>query len=115
MVMLFGPDTSVFVIVLYAATLFFLTGPYAALLFYMGESFPAHVRGIGPNVAHVMGPVGAIVGSAMLTVFLSADVSMNVAAFAAGSVPMLLSGVAMLFTRKVEQPEEPLVHDEVTA
>ncbi len=115
MLMLFGPDSSGFVIATYAATLFFLTGPYAALLFYMGESFPAHVRGIGPNVAHVMGPVGAILGSAMLAAFLKADVSMTVAAFCAGSVPLLLSGVAMLFTRRVEQPEEPLVHEEVPA
>ena len=114
-VMLYGPDSSAFVITTYAALLFFLTGPYAALLFYMGESFPAHVRGIGPNVAHVMGPVGAIVGSAMLTAFLKADVSMTTAAFAAGSVPMLLSGVAMFWTRRVEQPEEPLVHEDVSA
>ncbi len=115
MVMLFGPDSSGFVIAMYAATLFFLTGPYSALLFYMGESFPAHVRGIGPNVAHVMGPVGAIVGSATLAAFLEAGLSVTAAAFAAGSVPMLLSGLAMLLTRKVEQPEEPLVHDGVTA
>lgn len=111
MVMLFGPDSSFFVIVMYAITLFFLTGPYAALLFYMGESFPAHVRGVGPNVAHVMGPVGAIAGSAMLTAFLKANISMTIAAFAAGSIPMLLSGVAMLFTRRVEQPEEQLASE----
>ncbi|MFF5029878.1 MFS transporter [Streptomyces collinus] len=102
-VMLLGPATSTFVIPLYALSLFFLTGPYAALLFYMGESFPAQVRGLGPNVAHTMGPVGAIVGSALLSVLLGAGVSMVVAALVAGSVFMLASGLVMLGTRRVDQ------------
>ncbi|WP_317447237.1 MFS transporter [Streptomyces collinus] len=102
-VMLLGPATSTFVIPLYALSLFFLTGPYAALLFYMGESFPAQVRGLGPNVAHTMGPVGAIVGSALLSVLLGAGVSMVVAALIAGSVFMLASGLVMLGTRRVDQ------------
>lgn len=113
-VMLLGPDSSGFVITLYAATLFFLTGPYSALLFYMGESFPAHVRGVGPNVAHVMGPVGAILGSALLAAFLAAGLSMTSAALVAGSLPMLLSGLVMLLARQtlpeptVPAPEEAL-------
>lgn len=102
-VMLLGPSTSTFVIPLYALSLFFLTGPYAALLFYMGESFPAQVRGLGPNVAHTMGPVGAIVGSAVLTVLLGLGTSMVVAALVAGSVFMLASGLVMLGTRHVDQ------------
>jgi MFS family permease len=101
--MLFGPSGAGFVIPLYALGLFFLTGPYAALLFYMGESFPAHVRGIGPNTAHIMGPVGAIVGSALLSVLVSAGLSMKVAAFCAGALGMLGSGIAMFGTRKVAQ------------
>ncbi|MEV5172441.1 MFS transporter [Streptomyces flaveolus] len=102
-VMLLGPSSSVFVIALYALSLFFLTGPYAALLFYMGESFPAQVRGLGPNVAHTMGPVGAIVGSALLTGLLSAGVSMVAAALVTGSAFMLASGVVMLGTNRVDQ------------
>ena len=102
-VMLFGPDSSGFVIPLYALGLFFLTCPYAALLFYMGESFPAHVRGIGPNTAHIMGPIGAIVGSAVLTVLIGAGLSMTIAAFCAGSLGLIGSGIAMLGTRKVDQ------------
>ncbi|PZH17795.1 MFS transporter [Streptomyces sp. NTH33] len=102
-VMLLGPSTSTFVIPLYALSLFFLTGPYAALLFYMGESFPAQVRGLGPNVAHTMGPVGAIVGSAVLSVLLALGTSMTVAALIAGSVFMLASGLVMLGTRHVDQ------------
>lgn len=101
--MLLGPDTGVYVIPLYALSLFFLTGPYSALLFYMGESFPAHVRGIGPNVAHVMGPLGAVVGSAVVAGMLNNGADLITAALVAGSLSLLLSGIAMLFTRHVDQ------------
>ena len=101
--MLLGPDTGVYVIPLYALSLFFLTGPYSALLFYMGESFPAHVRGIGPNVAHVMGPLGAVVGSAVVAGMLNNGADLITAAVVAGSLSLLLSGIAMLFTRHVDQ------------
>ncbi|WP_053382866.1 MFS transporter [Leucobacter celer] len=101
LLMLTGPGEAWFIYPMYALTLFFLTGPYAALLYYMGESFPAHVRGMGTNVAHVMAPVGGIVGSALLAVMLSAGVTVGVAAALTGSLFMLLSGIAMIFTRKV--------------
>ncbi|GAA2432014.1 MFS transporter [Actinomadura vinacea] len=108
-VMLAGPATAAFVVPAYALGLFFLLGPYAALLFYMGESYPAKVRGIGPNTAHIMGPVGAIAGSAVLSVLLSADLSMSVAAFFAGAVGIIGSGLAMLGTRRVDQDGETAV------
>jgi MFS family permease len=104
-VMLFGPDSSGFVIPMYALGLFFLLGPYAPLLFYMGESFPARVRGIGPNTAHLMGPIGAILGSGLLTVLLSAGAGATMAAFVAGALGIFLSGVVMLGTRKVGQDD----------
>lgn len=106
LIMLMGPSQTGFIYVMYALTLFFLTGPYAALLYYMGESFPAHVRGMGTNVAHVMAPVGGITGSALLAIMLSAGVSVGVAAALTGSLFMLLSGVAMMFTRKVGSNDE---------
>ncbi|QEM81271.1 MFS transporter [Halomonas binhaiensis] len=100
--MLLGPATEAFVYVMYAVTLFFLLGPFAAILFYMGESFPPHVRGTGANVAHVMAPVGAIVGSGLISILLTAGVSMTMAAIIAGSLPLLLSGLLMLGCRRVE-------------
>jgi MFS family permease len=99
LVMLLGPSDSAFVIPLYAVTLFFLNGPYAALLFYMGESFPAHVRGMGTNVAHVMAPVGGIAGSGLLSALLLAGVPMGTSAILTGSLFMLLSGLFMIGTR----------------
>jgi MFS family permease len=105
--MLLGPDSNGYTIVTYSLSLFFLTGPYAALLFYMGESFPAQVRGMGTNVAHVMGPVGGIAGSALLTILLASGTQMRTAALITGSVFMLLSGLVMLGTRRTHNlPEE---------
>jgi MFS family permease len=93
--MLVLPTGDGMTIALYALTLFFLNGPYAAMLFYMGESFPPHVRGTGANVAHVMAPLGGIAGSALLSVLLAAGLSMTVAAMCAGSLFMLISGLVM--------------------
>lgn len=99
--LLLGPETSAFVIAMYSASLFFLNGPFAAMLFYMGESYPAHVRGVGANLAHVMAPAGAILGSGLISVLLGTGLSMTVAAVVAGSVPLLLAALMMLGTRKV--------------
>ena len=99
--LLLGPETSAFVIAMYSASLFFLNGPFAAMLFYMGESYPAHVRGVGANLAHVMAPAGAILGSGLISVLLGAGLSMTAAAVVAGSVPLLLAALMMLGTRKV--------------
>ncbi|GAA1613496.1 MFS transporter [Leucobacter chromiireducens] len=104
LIMLLGPGEAWFVIPLYALTLFFLTGPYAALLYYMGESFPAHVRGMGTNVAHVMAPVGGIVGSALLAVLLSMGVSMGTSAILTGSLFMIISALCMMGTRNTDAP-----------
>jgi MFS family permease len=102
--MLVLPTGQGMTIALYALTLFFLNGPYAAMLFYMGESFPAHVRGTGANVAHVMAPLGGIAGSALLSVLLAAGMSMTVAAISAGSVFMLVSGLLMIGTNTTNRP-----------
>jgi MFS family permease len=112
-VMLLGPASDGFVYMMYAITLFFLLGPFAAILFYMGESFPAHVRGTGANVAHVMAPVGAIVGSGLVSVLLTAGVSMTWAAILAGSLPLMLSGLLMLGTRKVDHLEKDVLKEAV--
>lgn len=97
--MLLIPAGSGGTIVMYACTLFFLNGPYGAMLFYMGESFPGHVRGTGANVAHVMAPLGGIAGSALLSALLDAGASMTLSAIGAGSAFMIISGGLMLGTR----------------
>ena len=100
-VMLFGPNNSGFVITLYALGLFFLNGPFSAMLFYMGESFPARVRGMGSNTVHVMGPIGALLGAGLLTLILATGAPMTIAAFVSGSLALVAAGLCMLGTRKV--------------
>ena len=102
-VMLLGPGTEAFIIPMYALTLFFLTGPYAALLYYMGESFPAHVRGMGTNVAHVMAPIGGIAGSGLLSLMLFLGIEMQWAAIITGAGGLVISALCMTGTRKIAQ------------
>lgn len=104
--LLMGPDTSIFVILTYSASLFFLNGPFAAMLFYMGESYPPQVRGVGANLAHVMAPAGAILGSGLISVLLGLGMTMTTAALLAGSVPLILAAVMMFGTINI-----PVHHD----
>lgn len=102
-VLLVGPSTPGFVIPLYALVLFFFNGPVSALMFYMAEATPAHVRGMSLNLAHIMGPIGAMLGSALLTLVLSLGFSMTTAALVAGSLFLGLSVLLLFGTNKVEQ------------
>ncbi|GAA1126240.1 MFS transporter [Arthrobacter flavus] len=107
LIMLLGPSSDVFIISMYAMTLFFLTGPYAALLYYMGESYPAHVRGMGTNVAHVMAPLGGIAGSGLLSLMLFLGLEMQWAAIITGTGGLFISALCMVGTRKVTQHTAP--------
>jgi MFS family permease len=105
--MLFGPSSEGFVLTMYTVGLFFIIGPYAALLFFMGESFPTRIRGTGASFVNAMGPIGAIVGSALLTAFISlTGENVVLAAFLSGALATLLSGILMLGTRDVKDPHQ---------
>lgn len=105
-VMLFGPDSSAYVLTMYTVGLFFLIGPYSALLYFTGESFPTRMRGTGASFVNAMGPIGGIVGAALLTAILSTGADMTIAALLSGGVAILLSGVLMLGTRNVTDPQQ---------
>src|SRR3712207_9496885 len=96
---------------MYTAGLFFIIGPYAALLFFMGESFPTRVRGTGSSFVNAMGPAGAIVGSALFSLFTGIGLSEVLTAFLAGSVAQLVSALIMLGTRDVKDPRQPVGTD----
>jgi MFS family permease len=111
--MLFGPDSEAFVLTLYTVGLFFIIGPYAALLFFMGESFPTRVRGTGASFVNAMGPIGAIAGGGLLTAFLTATGdNMVLAAFLSGGIATILSGILMLGTRDVKDTRQAEVVEE---
>jgi MFS family permease len=97
--MLYGPDNMTVVVGLYSAGLFFLIGPYAALLFFVGESFPTSIRATGGALVSAMGPVGAILAGLGATACLNAGSSWQVAAFWFGAVPCLVSGLLIMAAR----------------
>jgi MFS family permease len=114
--MLFGPDSDGFVLTLYTIGLFFIIGPYAALLFFMGESFPTRVRGTGASFVNAMGPIGAIAGGALLSGFLVlTGENVVLSAFLSGGLATILSGLLMLGTRDVKDPREAEVVEGSTA
>ena len=104
--MLFGPDSSGFVITMYTIGLFFIIGPYAALLFFMGESFPTRVRGTGASFVNAMGPIGAIAGSGLFSLFTGIGIGVTTTAFLAGAIATLVSGFLMLGTRDVKSSRQ---------
>lgn len=108
--MLFAVHSFAAVFVLYALGLFFLLGPYSALLFYMGESYPTRMRGSGTAFANAMGPIGAIIGSAVLTALLSSGFTMNVSASIAGALAVFISGFMLLGARRI-RPGAPPIDD----
>ena len=110
--MLLGPDSTAFVLTMYTVGLFFIIGPYAALLFFMGESFPTRVRGTGSSFVNAMGPMGAIVGSGLFSLFTGIGLSVVLTAFLAGAIATLVSGFLMLGTRDVKDPHQAEVTDE---
>lgn len=89
------------VITLYSAGLFFLIGPFSALLFFNGESFPVRTRATGGSIINAGGQVGAILGSLLVTLGLSAGQSWTQAAFWFGCIPIFASGLLILGARHV--------------
>jgi MFS family permease len=97
-----APSQLGMVVALYSLGLFFLTGPYSAMLFFMGESFPTSIRATGGAIVHAMGPVGAILAGLGITGVLSAGGDWHSAALWFGALPCFLSGVVMWAARHVD-------------
>ncbi|KAA8734704.1 MFS transporter [Acinetobacter qingfengensis] len=93
------------VVALYSVGLFFLTGPYSAMLFFMGESFPTSIRATGGAIVHAMGPIGAILAGVGITSVLTSGGEWASAALWFGALPCFLSGLVMLAARHVN-PED---------
>ena len=83
-------------VALYSLGLFFLIGPFAALLFFNGESFPAHTRATAGSFINAAGQVGSIVGGILVTASLASGLTWNTTALLVGCVPILVSGLMIL-------------------
>lgn len=101
--MILAPAGSmVLVVALYSAGLFFLIGPFSALLFFTGESFPVHTRATGAALVNASGQVGAIIGGVLITATLGAGATWTSAATWWGCLPILASGLVILAARNVD-------------
>jgi MFS family permease len=89
------------VLIFYMLGLFFIIGPYSALFAYMGESYPTRSRGTGTAFINAMGPIGAIIGGAILTALLHSGLSVTAAAAIGGALPVLASGFTLLGARRI--------------
>jgi len=92
-------DTAV--VVLYSLGMFFLVGPYAALLFYMGECYETDCRATGVSFLNAMSQPGAIVAGLIITAMLAAGINWSTTALYVGVIGTLVSGVVMFGAKKV--------------
>ncbi|MGO1181515.1 MAG: MFS transporter [Micrococcaceae bacterium] len=100
--MLFAPEGNFpLIVTLYSAGLFFLIGPFSALLFFTGESFPVDTRATGAALVNAMGQVGAIFAGILVTAILSAGQGWITAGVVAGCLPILLAGVLVFGARNI--------------
>ncbi|MFE4470220.1 MFS transporter [Leifsonia sp. NPDC056824] len=100
-VLLLGPSDTVFVLVSYMLGLFFLLGPYAAIMFFQAECFDLDCRATGSTFIGAMSQPGAIIGGFILTGLTAAAVPFATAALWVGALGTLLSGLVMLGTKTV--------------
>ena len=89
------------VVALYSAGLFFLIGPFPALLFFNCESFPVRTRATGGSIINAGGQVGAILSSFLVTLAPGAGWTWSTAAFWIGRVPIFASGIVILAARNI--------------
>lgn len=88
-------------VALYSAGLFFLIGPYSALLFFGAESFPVHTRATGGSFINAMGQVGSFIASLGITASLASGATWLEASALWGCLPIFLSGLIILGARNV--------------
>ncbi|HET6504531.1 MAG TPA: MFS transporter [Amycolatopsis sp.] len=90
------------VVTLYSFGMFFLIGPYAALLFYMGECYDTRCRATGTSFLNALSQPGAILAGVLATTMLSSGSSWNTVALVVGALGTFVSGLIMFGARKVE-------------
>ncbi|MGY4920069.1 MFS transporter [Streptomyces sp. 900116325] len=93
------------VVTLYSLGMFFLVGPYAPLLFYMGECYETQCRATGTTFLNALGQPGAILAGVLTTTLLASGASWNEAALAVGAAGVFVSGLVMFGARKANTLE----------
>ncbi|OBF39643.1 MFS transporter [Mycobacterium sp. ACS1612] len=90
------------VVILYSLGLFFLIGPYAAMLLYMGECYDTACRATGTGFLNALSQPGSIVTGAIVTAMLAKGSTWAHAALLVGAVGTFVSGFVVFAARKAE-------------
>jgi MFS transporter, putative metabolite:H+ symporter len=98
--MLTVATSTVSVVVLYSLGMFFLVGPYSALLFYMGECYDTRCRATGIGFLNALSQPGAILAGVLVTSMLATGADWGHAALVVGAVGTFVSGFVMFGARK---------------
>jgi putative MFS transporter len=104
--MLLGPANPLYVIATYMMGLFFLLGPYAAIMFFQAECFSVECRATGSSFIGAMSQPGAIIGGFILTGLTAAAVPYSTAALCVGAVGAVISGIVVLFAHTVNSGDD---------
>jgi MFS transporter, putative metabolite:H+ symporter len=88
------------VVVLYTLGLFFLNGPYAAMLFYMGECYDTSCRATGTTFLNAVSQPGCIAAGAIVTAMLANGSTWAHATLLVGAVGTFVSGFVVFGARK---------------
>ncbi len=102
--LLLGPNDQIFVMVTYMIGLFFLLGPYAAIMFFQAECYDTDCRATGSAFVGAMSQPGAVIGGLILTTLVASSVSYSMAALWVGALGILASAVIMLAAKSIKKP-----------
>jgi len=99
--LMLGPSNTAYVLITYMLGLFFLLGPYAAIMFFQAECYDSDCRATGGSFITAMSQPGAIIGGFILTGLTAASVSFSTAALVVGALGTLVSGFIMMAAKPV--------------
>ena len=102
-VMMLGPSNAAFVVPMYMIGLFFLLGPYAAIMYFQAECFQPECRGTGSAFIVSMSQPGAVIGGFIPTALVTANFGLGNATIVIALGGVLLSGLLMMLVRPVRQ------------
>ena len=88
------------VVILYSLGLFFLVGPYAAMLLFMGECYDTNCRATGTGFLNALSQPGAVVAGAIVTAMLANGSTWGHATLLVGAVGTCVSGFVVFGARK---------------
>src|SRR5690625_7467830 len=99
--MMLCPSNAAFVVHMYMIGLFFLLGPYAAIMYFQAECFQSECRGTGSAFIVSMSQPGAVIGGFILTALVTANFGLSNATIVIALGGVISSGLVIIFALSV--------------